>query len=213
MRITDERYRRDLRRLHAAWRMILLGARTPTIMRWTRLSKYNVRKLRNEYGGDGVPRERLRGKAPFRIEFFCKSPTLRAETPALVGLLRHHHALPSAGETSVDELPDLMRAERLCTAVEEFRALCPTSEIDFERVVILMKELVRGELIRVTSCSLHPELVVHDCLVAREPSCAHCWREAHPNSSYLRSRTSSSDGLREPDKETFASGDYQRSLF
>ena len=30
-----------------------------------------------------------------------------------------------------------MRAERLCTALEEFRAICPTSAIDFERVIIL----------------------------------------------------------------------------
>jgi len=44
------------------------------------------------------------------------------------------------------------------------RAMCPTSEIDFERVVILMMELVRGELIRIAMCSMHPELVVHDCL-------------------------------------------------
>lgn len=212
MRISDERYRRDLRRLQVAWRMISLGARTPTIMRWTRLSKYNVRKLRNEYGGDGVPRERLRGKAPFRIEFFCKSATLRAETPALVGLLRHYRALPAVGEVSVDELPDLMRAERLCTALEEFRALCPTSEIDFERVVVLMKELVRGELIRVTSCSMHPELVVHDCLVAREPSCAHCWRETHAGLAYLRTRTSPTEVLGEAEKDTAVSG-YQQSLF
>jgi hypothetical protein len=211
MRISDERYRRDLRRLQVAWQMILLGARTPTIMRWTRLSKYNVRKLRNEYGGDGVPRDRLRGKAPFRVEFFCKSAALRAETPALVGLLRHFRALPAPGEVTVEELPELTRAERLCTALEEFRAICPTSEIDFERVVILMKELVRGELIRVTTCTMHPELVVHDCLVAREPMCAYCCREAHAGLPYLRIRISESDLRREIDSEVSES--YQQSLF
>jgi hypothetical protein len=211
MRISDERYRRDLRRLQVAWRMILLGARTPTIMHWTRLSKYNVRNLRNEYGGDAVPRERLRGKAPFRVEFFCKSATLRAETPALVGLLRHFGALPATGEVSVEELPDLARAERLCTALEEFRAICPASEIDFERVVILMKELVRGELIRMTTCSMHPELVVHDCLVAREPSCAYCWRAMHAGLAYVRSRAAAADMPGEPD--TDAADGYQQSLF
>ena len=211
MRISDERYRRDLRRLQVAWRMILLGARTPTIMRWTRLSKYNVRKLRNEYGGDAVPRERLRGKAPFRVEFFCRSAILRAETPALVGLLRQFRALPPMGECSVEELPDLTRAERLCTALEEFRAICPTSEIDFERVIVLMNELVRGDLIRVTTCSMHPELVVHDCLVAREPRCAHCWREAHAGSPYLRSSAPTTDVSLEPDTDTPAG--YQQSLF
>jgi hypothetical protein len=211
MRISDERYRRDLRRLQVAWQMILLGARTPTIMRWTRLSKYNVRKLRNEYGGDAVPRERLRGKAPFRVEFFCKSATLRAETPALVGLLRHFRALPAAGEVTVEELPELSRAERLCIALEEFRAICPTSAIDFERVVILMKELVRGELIRVTTCSIHPELVIHDCLVAREPTCAYCWREMHGGLTYFRSRTATADMACEP--ETDAASGFQQSLF
>ncbi len=191
--------------------MILLGARTPTIMRWTRLSKYNVRKLRTSMAGDGVPRERLRGKAPFRVEFFCKSPALRAETPALVGLLRHFGALPAAGRVTVEELPDLVRAERLCIALEEFRAICPASEIDFERVVVLMKELLRGELIRVTTCSMHPELVVHDCLVVREPSCAHCWRETHPGLAYSRARPSTADNSAGPDIVTAAG--YQRSLF
>jgi hypothetical protein len=212
VRISDERYRRDLRRLQVAWRMIRLGARTPTIMLWTQLSKYNVRKLRNEYGGDAVPRERLRGKAPFRIEFFCKSATLRAETPALVGLLRNFRALPAAGEVTVEKLPDLVRAERLCTALEEFRAICPTSEIDFERVVILMKELIRGELIRVTSCSTHPELVVHDCLVAREPTCAHCWRETRAGLGYLRSHAPRTDVRREADMEPL-DDHQQQSLF
>jgi hypothetical protein len=211
MRITDERYRRDLRRLQIAWRMILLGARTPTIMQWTRLSKYNVRKLRNEYGGDAIPRERLRGKAPFRVEFFCKSPALRAETPALAGLLRHFGVLPPVGEVDIDELPDLIRGERLCTALEEFRALCPSSEIDFERVVILIKELIRGELIRVTSCTMHRELVVHDCLVAREPTCAYCWRAAHPGLAYLRSSAPKIAIPSEPEPEV--AGNRQQSLF
>lgn len=211
MRISDERYRRDLRRLQVAWQMILLGARTPTIMRWTRLSKYNVRKLRNEYGGDAVPRERLRGKAPFRVEFFGKSATLRAETPALVGLLRHFRALPTRGEVTVEELPELTRAERLCIALEEFRAICPTSEIDFERVVILMKEIIRGELIRVTTCSMHRELVVHDCLIAREPMCAHCSRQTNAGLPYLRTRISESDLRRESDGEVLET--YQQSLF
>jgi len=211
MRISDERYRRDLRRLQVAWRMILLGARTPTIMRWTCLSKYNVRKLRNEYGGDAVPRERLRGKAPFRVEFFCRSATLRAETPALVGLLRHFRALPATGEVSVEELPDLMRAERLCTALEEFRAICPTSEIDFERVIVLMNELVRGDLIRVTMCWMHPELVVHDCLVAREPRCAYCWREMQAGLPHLRSQGPTTHESIEADTDNLSC--YQQSLF
>src|SRR5688500_6607016 len=89
VRISDERYRRDLRRLRLAWRMVLLGARTPTIMRWTALSKYNIRKLRNDYAEDSAPREGLKGKTPFRVEFFCKSATLRGETPMLAGFLRH----------------------------------------------------------------------------------------------------------------------------
>ncbi|MBS0422601.1 MAG: hypothetical protein JSR66_33145 [Proteobacteria bacterium] len=210
MRISDERWRRDLGRLQVAWRMVLLGARTPTIMRWTRLSKYSIRKLRKEYGGSTVPRERLRGKAPFRVEFFCKSATLRGETPALVGMLRHFRALPAAGEVTVEKLPELSRAERLCIAFEEFKAICPSSEIDFERVIILMKELVRGELIRVTTCSMHPELVVHDCLVAREPSCAHCWREMHSGLAYFKSRTPNTEIPRESETDMASS---QQSLF
>jgi hypothetical protein len=188
VRISDERYRRDLRRLRLAWRMVLLGARTPTIMRWTSLSKYNIRKLRNDYAEDSAPREGLKGKTPFRVEFFCKSAALRGETPMLAGFLRHFDVLPAEGEARVNELPDLSRGERLCSAYEQFRLACPHTEITFERAVTLLIELARGELIRLANCSTCGELVVHDCLSARRPLCAYCFHEAHAGQPYFQVR-------------------------
>jgi hypothetical protein len=211
VRISDERYRRDLRRLQVAWRMVLLGARTPTIMRWTALSKYNIRKLRNDYGGDAVPREGLKGKAPFRIEFFCKSATLRCETPLLAGFLQHFGALPAPGRIKVESLPDVLRGERLCAAYEQFLLLCPHTDISFERAITLLKELVRGELIRVAHCASCGELVVHDCLWARDPSCAYCFREAHAGLPHPLVRHTRSTARSQPEAE--GSEEYQKSLF
>lgn len=201
MRLSDERYRRDLRRLHVAWRMVRLGARTPTIIRWTSLSKYNVRKLRTEYGGTAVPREGLFGRTPFRIEFFHKTAKLRWEAALLAGLLHVYEALPR-GPAKVEELPDLSRGERVCTAYEQFRVLCPTAGISFDRAITLLSELVRGELIRLTACVSCGELVVHDCLAIHHPRCASCWHEANAGLRPYREGSQTPLSAIQPDKDT-----------
>lgn len=211
MRISDERYRRDLRRLHLAWRMVRLGARTPTIMLWTALSKYNVRKLRNDYADDSAPRKGLKGKTPFRVEYFCKSARLRCEAPMLAGFLRHFDVLPAERGVDVDELPDLARGERLCSAYEQFRLSCPNTAIPFERAITLLTELVRGELIRLAICSTCGELVVHDCLCARPPRCAYCLHEAHAGLPYFQIRRT--ELTPRPNVETESSEAYQPTLF
>lgn len=201
MRISDERYQRDLRRLQLAWRMIKLGARTPTIERWAALSIYRIRKLRNAYAGDALSKAGLKGVTPFRVEFFAKSATLRSQAPMLAGFLRQFEVLPNPGEIKLEELPSLARGERFCSAYEQFQLCCGDTEISFEHAVLLLNELVRDVEIRLANCSNCGDLVLQDRLSARGPVCAYCLREAHGGMS--RHAQQGIDPLRpQPDDET-----------
>lgn len=213
MRISDERYRRDLRRLQLAWRMVQLGARTPTIERWAALSKYQIRRLRKDYAGDAARKAALKGITPFRVEFFSKSATLRCEAPMLAGFLRHFDVLPPEGEVRVEDLPNLSRGERFCTACEQFRLSRPDSEISFEHAVMLLAELVRGAEIRLANCSGCGELVVHDCLSTRWPSCAYCLHEAHAGLPHCQRRPMALPLATQPPTEIETGEGVQRLLF
>src|SRR5262245_38024553 len=83
MRISDDRYSRDQRRLQLGWRMIQHNARTATIAHWTRLSRYRVIRLRRHYATTPAPSCILKGSAPFRVEFFLRTERVRCETVVL----------------------------------------------------------------------------------------------------------------------------------
>jgi hypothetical protein len=213
MRISDERYRRDLRRLQLAWRLIQLDARTPTIERWTALSVYRIRRLRGTYAAEASRGAALKGVTPFRVEFFSKSATVKCEAPMLAGFLRHFGVLPNGRETSADDLPNLARGERFCRAYEQFRACRPDSEISFEHAVMLLTELVRGVEITLLTCTNCGELIVHDCLSARRPSCAYCLHEMHAGSSLSPARSTPGPPASPPEGDGGAGSNPQRSLF
>jgi hypothetical protein len=67
VRISDERFSRDLRRMRLAWRMIGHGARTQTIQRWVvcRAIGSGVYGVRIRRGVD--PEPRLRGRSPRQV--------------------------------------------------------------------------------------------------------------------------------------------------
>jgi hypothetical protein len=208
MRVSDERYSRDLRRLQLAWRMILQDARTSTIARWTHLSIYRIRRLRRHYSNHPAPASILKGSAPFRIEFFSKSATVRAEAPMLAGFLRCFGVLD--GSTS-DEW-SLSQGERFCSAYELFRAYCysPRSEISFEHSVLLLTELMRGEELTLAYCTCG-ELVVQDCLSVRKPLCASCLHDTYAGVPRFQAHTAVAEE-KASDADAVTEG-FQASLF
>jgi hypothetical protein len=173
LRISDERYRRDLRRLQLAWRFIQLQARTPTIERWTSLSVHRIRRLRRSYVSDTVQDAPLKGVTPFRPEFFFKTPMLRAQAPLLAGFLRAYDVLPEEG-TTLEALPTLARGEHFAMAYTQFLAVCPDTEISFEHAVLLLNELVIHEAIDLALCEDSGALMIRDCYSTRRVLCAYC---------------------------------------
>lgn len=197
VRISDERFDRDLRRIRLAWRLIGHGARTQTIRRWTGLSEYRIRSLYRDYGSTAASRAepRHRGRSPGRVTFFWQSAQLRCEAAILAGFLRLFGPLPLAPmKDAKTSLPGIPSGEQFCESYERFRSLAPDSQISIEHAVLLLLELAHGTELRLDICAdCETALVLVDLLAAGRPLCAHCAR-----------RTSSRDGaiatLVTPDK-------------
>lgn len=186
MRLSDNRYSRDLKCLRLAWRMVLLGARTPTICRWTGFSVFRVRRLRHAYAAESRPSGPLKGLTPSQARFFSESVPRRCETAVLTGIFRGCGVLPPPGvPLPGTALRSLARGEALCNAFEGFCQTCPNSKISFEHAVLLLEELVRGVEIRIDSCHKCQSLVVHDCLSPRLPICGVCAYGTHRARAYF----------------------------
>src|SRR5690242_14409745 len=116
VRISDDRYNRDLRRHNLAMRLIHHRARTETITRWTGLSAFRIRALFHAYPevDDGTRNTRHRGAAPRTLSFFSKSPRHELEAVTLAicchiaGILPRH-PIPDADRT----VPGIEAGEKL----------------------------------------------------------------------------------------------------
>ena len=174
MRISDDRYDRDLRRYNLAWRMIQHEARTTTIVLWTGLSKYRIQTLFRTYQKTGAS-TRHRGVSPFQPAYFSRSLTLECESSALTYVALQMDIIPA--EILPDAplmLPGLARGERLVNALELYRALVPHSKISLEHAVLLMTELAHRRTLSLGHCELCNGLMVVDRLGVRHTQCAFC---------------------------------------
>lgn len=179
MRISDDRYSRDLRRYNLAVRLIRHEARTQTISVWTGLSDDRVRSLCRTYvgGRDGVHAVRHRGPSPRRLGFFLRSAGMRSEAAAVAVLCRVSGVLPSrrVGEAA-RSLPNLTRGERLCTVYETYRAIVPASQLAIEHVILLVTALAQGDELEIGNCANCDAVILIDRLGTERRVCAACRR-------------------------------------
>ncbi len=216
MRISDERFDRDLRRIRLAWRLIGHGARTQTIRRWSGLSRYRIQSLYRDYGATAasLAEPRHRGRSPGQVTFFWQSAQLRCEAAILAGFLRLFGPLPLVPTQDAREsLPDLISGEQLCESYERFRSLAPDSQISIEHAVLLLLELARGTELRLDICAdCETALVLVDLLAAGRSRCAHCARRTSARDGALATRVIP-DGPDTTDSSAPAKTGGQRSLF
>lgn len=176
MRISDDRYHRERRRMELALRFLRHEARTQTIRAWTGLTDDRIRKLYRSYLGD-VRREmpRHRGKSPHQIAYFSRSLRLQEETVALATALWLLGVLAYAPEPEAPgSLSALTRGALLCTAFEAYRLARPAALISFEHTVFLAAALTRGEQLRVGWCGGCGALVVTEPFALRAKRCHYC---------------------------------------
>jgi hypothetical protein len=187
MRITDVRFDRDLARYRLALGLLHFHARSRTIERWTGLSIYRIRTLR-EYVSDApeLAMTPLRGVSPRQPGFFFKSAQVRSEAALLAGFLHIFKVVP-VGEridNAAQVIPSLSRGLRLLRAYRQFVSLLPATSISIEYAVLLLIELARSVEITLSTCRSCGVMVLMDRLAVGEPRCAHCQHEIQAGLPY-----------------------------
>jgi len=176
MRISDDRYSRDRRRLDLALRFIQHEARTQTIRTWTGLTDDRIRKLYRSYlhqPGRTVPRPR--GRSPQQTAFFIRSPRLRQETALLASLASLLGLLPPRRTPAATLAPPCAsQGLALCEAYEAYRALVPSARISFEHMIFLITALLRGDELKLAGCAECGAVLVIERMTLREPRCQCC---------------------------------------
>jgi hypothetical protein len=178
MRISENRYTKDMRKYELARRMIAYEVRTKTITAWTGLTKYRIQTLFREYPELGKFK-RHRGEPPSQPAFFSRSLLHEAESSALatIELEMSVIPIPSEGEF-LGTLATLARGERLLNAFDLFRTLVPEPKISLEHAVLLTKELARGYTLSLHRCARCGGLMVVDRLGRTHVDCAFCRTKA-----------------------------------
>jgi len=174
MRISNERYSRDLQGIKLAHRMLKHEARTKNICAWTKVSAARVRNLSRSYcpSDSGV---RHRGPAPSCFATVMTSPVLRPEAAAVAGLCRWFDVLPAAPCLDPwDTLPGLARGERLCDAFELFRHIIPQPRLTLDQWILLVLTVADGGTWRIEGCMNCQATILTDRLGAWRRLCAGC---------------------------------------
>ena len=164
---------RDHRRIDFAKRLTWHGARTGTIMKLTGLTFNKLAGYRRSWN---VPEDtRLRGSGPKSLHVFLSSPKARTHTAALLSLCFVFNALPRRNR---DYAPDgtwnIEVAIRLCEAYEAYHAIVPVSNLEFDELMLLIREVDSGAIIQMGRCKTCKAAIViakHDPL---RPICMHC---------------------------------------
>jgi hypothetical protein len=174
MRITDDRYTRDLLRYELARRLIKYQARTQTIRSWTGLTHDRIRKLYRTY----PPVERVRrrrGKSPRQVTFFLRSHRRKFETSVLASMFSIYDALPARPDLQHPKSrSNVTRGISLIDAFEAYNAVLPKANITFEHAELLLEELESGNELQMAHCADCTAVVVVDRLSLVPPCCTQC---------------------------------------
>lgn len=176
MRISEDRYDRDRRRLDLALRFLTHEARTQTIRIWTGLSDDRIRKLYRSYlGRTACYAPRHRGKSPHQAAYFTRSLRIQQETAVLASFFALTGLVPAEpSPAAASALPDITRGNSLCAAFESYAALVSTASISFEYAVFLAECLARGDQLRLGKCCECGAMVVVERFPIREKRCQQC---------------------------------------
>jgi len=153
VRVSEDRYAKDLRRLNVAQRLIQHEVRTQWICALTGFSEERVRRLFRAYQKTLGTVRRHRGPAPTRVAAFVRSPTLRAEASAIGGLARVLQVVPLP-PTAGGRLNrfGVEGAERLCRVFEVYRQVAPDSRFTMDQLIRLVIALSERQEFEIGHC-------------------------------------------------------------
>jgi hypothetical protein len=167
------------RRYDLAQRMIVLGARTSTVMRWTGLSEYRVQQLARRFVPSGSTTRR--GHPPHTPRYFARSPKIEVESLAFVHLAIQAGVIPLGFlPNSREDLPDLHRGEQLIDMFECYVALTRTVDLTLERAIALLYAFTSREQILLRDCSVCGDQMLTQ-RSARDVRCPFCRKDPLPS--------------------------------
>lgn len=209
MRISEDRYLRDLRPLLLAERMLRLEARTRTICTWTGLSRDRVRKLAGSTlpPRDGRSSVRHRGRSPRQTSYFFRSPHIYAHANVLASYFAMADVLPDPPDTiPARDFPSILRGERLCETYECYSIACSRVAIDFERGMLLAIALAERDEVDLARCTDCGGLILVD-LLARDDRGVHlCQACKMPDASAPASPAIGKSGVLVPEQMQLFAG-------
>lgn len=182
MRITDERYLRDLRRLNLAMRLIKHEARTGTIRECTGLGDDRIRRLYHQYlRPAGACSARHRGRAPRAALRLVGSPRVATEAAVIAVICGRFGVTDlTPGTKGHYQLLSLPLAETICDAFDVYREWVPRGQLSFEQAFCLIKALWTRDEIGPARCQKCGALIVVDLLSLFVPLCAFCAAPVEP---------------------------------
>jgi hypothetical protein len=154
MRVSEDRYSRDLRRIQLAQRLIRHETRTQSICAWTGLTDERVRNLCRSYEATRHGAPRHRGPSPKALSTFLRSPTLRTEASAIGGLACVLGVIPADPVRNARRtLPSITAGERLCHAFELYHQIVPNARFTMDQFILLVIGLAEREEVELRQCS------------------------------------------------------------
>jgi len=175
MRVSEDRYVRDLRRLNLARRFLRYEVRTQSICEWTGLTDLRVRTLYRAYDVSDDAAQRHRGPSPTRVQALLRSPILRCEASAIAVLGYLFGAIPlRATPNARRTLPGIEAGERVCKTFEVYRQLVPGSHFTMDQFILLTLSLAEGIEVELRHCAhCHGSLLL-DKRPNERPLCSWC---------------------------------------
>jgi hypothetical protein len=166
---------RELQRIEFAKRLTMHRARTGTIMDLTGLTQNRLTGFRRRWK---VPEEtRLRGSRPKLLDVFLRTPEARTETAALLSICRAFDALPQRPR---DYAPDgklfIDVGLRVLESFEAYRAVRPASDLEFDDLMLLIRELDEATVLRLGKCKGCRSTIIVARFDGTRPICSHCQR-------------------------------------
>lgn len=176
MRITDERYLRDLRRLNLAMRLIKYEARTGTVRECTGLGDDRIRRLYHQYlRPAGACTDRHRGRAPHVPLRIVASPRGGADAAIFAGFSGRLGVVDLAPDAKGRyQLLSIGLVEAICDAFDLYRDFVPEGQLSFEQALCVVKALWRRDEIGPGRCEQCGALILVDLLSLYVPRCASC---------------------------------------
>ena len=179
MRVSEDRYTRDLRRIQLAHRFIRHNVRSYWIRAFTRFTEGRIRNLLRSYGLASDRGHRYRGSPP-RLYTRLMVPKNHSEASALAGIAFVWHLVPEVPVPNASRtLPSLDFGETLCDAFELFRLMIPGGTLNLDRFILLVMALAERQL-TVGHCSHCRALILSDPLGVKRRICVHCEKYPSP---------------------------------